>query len=61
MSYSPDIGEQLRGVVSYVDRLLRGARVSLTESHSLLAMAAVVLLRRGTGIGWRPAAAGDVR
>jgi putative tryptophan/tyrosine transport system substrate-binding protein len=28
MSYSPDSGEQLRGVVSYVDRLLRGARVS---------------------------------
>jgi hypothetical protein len=34
---------------------------NLTESHSLLAMAAVILLRRGNGIGWRPAAAGDVR
>jgi WD40 repeat protein len=33
----------------------------LTESHSLLAMAAVILLRRGNGIGWPPAAAGDVR
>jgi putative tryptophan/tyrosine transport system substrate-binding protein len=28
MSYSPDIGQQTRGVASYVDRLLRGARVS---------------------------------
>jgi hypothetical protein len=34
---------------------------SLTESHSLLAMGAVILLRRGNGIGWRPVAAGDVR
>jgi hypothetical protein len=36
-------------------------KINLTESHSLLAMAAVILLRRGNGIGWRPAAAGDVR
>jgi putative tryptophan/tyrosine transport system substrate-binding protein len=28
MSYSPDIGERLRGVASYVDRLLRGAKVA---------------------------------
>jgi CheY-like chemotaxis protein len=35
--------------------------LNLTESHSLLAMAAVILLRLGNGIGWRPAAAGDVR
>jgi hypothetical protein len=35
--------------------------VNLTESHSLLAMAAVILLRRGNGIGWRPSSAGDVR
>jgi hypothetical protein len=38
---------------------LRG--LSLTESHSLLAMAAVILPRCGNGIGWRRAAAGDVR
>ena len=35
--------------------------LSLTESHSLLAMAAVILPRCGSGIGWRRAAAGDVR
>jgi predicted amidohydrolase YtcJ len=37
------------------------AGVNLTESHSLLAMAAVILPRCGNGIGWRRAAAGDVR
>jgi putative tryptophan/tyrosine transport system substrate-binding protein len=28
MSYSPDLDESVRGIASYVDRLLRGARVS---------------------------------
>jgi putative tryptophan/tyrosine transport system substrate-binding protein len=28
MSYSVDLGELLRGAATYVDRLLRGARVS---------------------------------
>jgi hypothetical protein len=37
------------------------AALNLTESHSLLAMAAVILPRCGNGIGWRRAAAGDVR
>jgi hypothetical protein len=37
------------------------SELNLTESHSLLAMAAVILPRCGNGIGWRRAAAGDVR
>jgi putative tryptophan/tyrosine transport system substrate-binding protein len=28
VNYSPDVGEQIHGAATYVDRLLRGAKVS---------------------------------